>query len=235
MVPHISSYLLGESLLKRILLEDFREHHNSDYSLPIISQQKIRCRLFFRAAHACWPRMLSASEPHLTLTHYQIGSQSLIVLVICNLPLPAKYSKHRETGHQLASLLCPEIFLRPLPTQTPEFFCHHEFIPVSSDGPPPPLQPTAESNPIQRLGSSSLWALSKYLFNSIQSQSGDNRQQGLPDFLNASEIHSLGSGRQGVISLQKNQFSQMYCIKPQYRYCVLLKLYKKFTKSVIAA
>lgn len=32
---------------------------------------------------------LSESEPHLTLTHYWIKSQGLIVLVICNLPLPA--------------------------------------------------------------------------------------------------------------------------------------------------
>lgn len=98
--PHSSSELPGENLLNRTLLKDFRERHNSDDSLLVISQPVIigDCssgqRMFAGTA------LSRATEPHLTLTHDWMWSQGLIVLVICNLPLPAKYFKPSWKGYK---------------------------------------------------------------------------------------------------------------------------------------
>ena len=137
-----------------------------------MSQTKIRRRPPFRVAHVCWHGILTASKPHLTLTHCWMKSQCLIVLVMCNLPRPGQVSQAlSKIVHQLASPLYPEIFLWLYPSQTPKISCHYELTPVSSDGSFPPLQPVFIWDLMQTLGDSSLWAFNKYLFNSILSYS----------------------------------------------------------------
>lgn len=91
MAPHSSSYFPRGNLLNRTVLKDFREHHNPEDALLVTSQLKTQWSRF--RLHTSAGTAPSASAPHLTLTHDWMWCQSLTVLVMCHLPLPAKYPK----------------------------------------------------------------------------------------------------------------------------------------------